>query len=148
MSLSNNKDLLRQIIITHYDNPIHKIDNKIDDKKYVSFHNKSSSCIDDFEVFIKIENNQIIDAKFFGIGCAISTASIDILCDLIINREIDVANNIFDQYHAMINDENYDEELLEELIAFKDINKQPNRIKCALIGVKSLENITKSAKNE
>lgn len=148
MSLYNNKDLLRQIIITHYDKPIHKIDNKIEDKTYQSFHNKSSSCIDDFEVFVKIENNIVIDAKFFGIGCAISTASIDILCDLIINQPVPNANNIFKQYLSMINEEEYVIETIGELIAFKDINQQPNRIKCALIGVKSLEHITNGIKNE
>jgi nitrogen fixation NifU-like protein len=33
----------------------------------------------------------------------------------------------------MINEENYDEEILEEAIVYNDIYKQPNRKKCALL---------------
>lgn len=143
MSFYNDKDILRQIIVSHYDNPIHKIDENTELNGYVKFHNKSASCIDDFTVYIKINNNLVSDAKFSGIGCAISTASTDIFCDLLINKNINDVDNIFNNYKAMINNEQYDESLLGELIAFSEIYKQPNRIKCSLIGCDAFINVFK-----
>lgn len=144
MKLSNDKNLLRQIIIQHYEQPNNKIDNAEEYKKrgYISWHNKSATCIDDIEVLIKVNNNKIQDAKFFGIGCAISTASTDILCD-VIKKEKDIKKciEILDEYNKMINNKNYNEDILDELIAFKDIYLQTNRIKCSTIGVNAISSI-------
>ena len=35
-----------------------------------------------------------------------------------------------------VDEKEYDEEMLEELIAFRTVSKQANRIKCATIGIK------------
>ena len=39
----------------------------------------------------------------------------------------------------MIDQKEYDEELLEEAIAFHNVGSQANRIKCATIGWKAME---------
>lgn len=143
MSLYNNKDLMRQIIISHYDKPTHRIEDESLYNEYLSFHNQSISCIDNIKVFIKIDQNTIVDAKFSGIGCAISTASTDILCDILVNKDINEAQAILNQYLNMINHDEYDEEVLEELNAFNDIYKQQNRIKCSLIGFEGFKAILK-----
>ena len=39
----------------------------------------------------------------------------------------------------MIEEQNYDPELLQEAIAFKNVSKQANRIKCATIGWKAMQ---------
>ena len=41
----------------------------------------------------------------------------------------------------MINEKDYDADLLEEAIAFKNVGKQANRINCATIGWKALKQI-------
>ncbi len=145
MSLFNldDKDLLRQIIISHYDKPNNKIDDQAAMDGYIIFHNKSASCIDDIKVYVKVQNNQVVDAKFSGIGCAISTASTDILCDSLKDKPLDVAQNIFDNYKKMIAGETYDVDLMGELVAFHNIHEQQNRVKCSLIGVDALINALK-----
>ena len=39
----------------------------------------------------------------------------------------------------MIEEKEYDEELLGELMVYDTISKQPNRIKCALVPVEAIE---------
>lgn len=141
MSLFNDKEILRQIIISHYDQPKNKVDEDFDTKDYECFHNKSLSCIDDFELCLKIDNNKIVDAKFKGIGCAISTASVDIFCDMLKDRTKQEAMELLDNYFRMIKNEEYNQEMMQELIAFSDIHNQPNRIKCSLIGYDAIKNI-------
>lgn len=143
MKLSKDDAILRTIIMENYDSPYNKIDKKITDKSYVHYHNKSSTCIDDIEVFLKIQNNIIVDAKFYGVGCAISTASTNIFCDLILNKTVDEVVILIENYNNMINNLDYDEELLDQLIAFHRINQQSNRIKCALIGSNAISFIIK-----
>ena len=41
----------------------------------------------------------------------------------------------------MIDQQEYDEELLQEAVAFANVGRQANRIKCATIGWKALEEI-------
>ncbi|MGL4951644.1 MAG: Fe-S cluster assembly sulfur transfer protein SufU [Mycoplasma sp.] len=151
MSLFNDKDVMRQIIISHYDKPNNKIENTDSylSKGYTSFHNKSSSCIDDLTVLIKMDDSNLItDAKFFGIGCAISSASTDIMCDMFKGLSINESLQIISQYEKMIKNEEVDEDVLQELIAFKEIYKQPGRIKCSLIGSDAFINIFRQGKNE
>ncbi len=43
----------------------------------------------------------------------------------------------------MIFERPYDENMLEEAIAFQNVNRQANRIKCATIGFDALDEIIK-----
>ncbi len=140
MSLFNldDKDLLRQIIISHYDKPNNKIEDQDAMEGYIIFHNKSASCIDDIKVYVKVNNEIVVDAKFSGIGCAISTASTDILCDTLKDKTFKDAQYIFDNYKKMIAGESYDVDAMGELVAFHNIHEQQNRIKCSLIGLDAL----------
>jgi nitrogen fixation NifU-like protein len=144
---SYNKDLYKQIILEHYDFPDNKVDSLEDKTEYKSYHNKSESCIDDFEFFIKMNNNIIVDIKFIGVGCAISTSSTDILCNNILKKSLSEAQIIINEYKKMIDNIEYNKEILNEAIAFENINKQQNRIKCALIGYDSITNLIRDIKN-
>lgn len=142
MALSKNSEILRAIIMQHYDKPLNKVESRDKFLNYLNYHNKSSSCIDDIEVFIDVKDGIIIDAKFYGVGCAISTSSTDIICDLIKNKDLEYVKNLLDNYFKMINnDGEYDEEILDELICMYQIKNQSNRIKCATIGAISLKKI-------
>lgn len=142
MALSKDQDFLRAIIMDHYDNPLKKTSSQ--PQNYLIYHNKSATCIDDITVYIKVENKIIEDILFSGIGCAISTSSTDIMCHQLIGKSIDIANQIIDNYLTMIQGEKqYDEEILDELIAFYRIHEQTNRIKCATIGIIAIKNCLK-----
>ena len=103
----------------------------------------SDNCIDDLDIFLLVENGVVIDACFDGVACAISTASTDIMCNLLRGKEINRAKYIIEQYHHMIHEEEFDESVLEESLAFINTSKQAARIKCAIIGWKAADEILK-----
>lgn len=146
--LSLTNEMKREIIMEHYNHP----DNKIDDislyKDYLSIRMDSDSCIDDITIYLNVENNLIKDAKWSGVACAISTASTDILCDLVINKDKDYALKVIDNYNHMLHEEEYDTELLEELNAFSETYKQAARIKCASLGAVGINKLIKGEKDE
>ena len=136
-----DKEIKRQIMMDHYQNPNNK--QTITDDRYRSVHNASDSCIDDITVYMLIEDDVIKDVKFDGVGCTICTASTDIMCDLLRGKNIDDAKYTIEQYHHMIHEEPFDDEVLDEAIAFINTSKQAARIRCATIGWNAADEILK-----
>ena len=94
----------------------------------------SSTCIDDIDVQAKFNGDVVEDVRFDGEACAICTASTSIMTELVKGKTKEEAMHIVDNYMHMIYEKEYDPELLEEAIAFKNTHKQANRIKCATLG--------------
>ena len=138
----NDPMIKREIIMDHYEHPRNK--GLVADSSYIQVEMNSESCIDDITVQIKVENNTIKDFRFDGVGCTISTASTSILSELVIGSSVEDAYNIIKQYDNMIKEKPYDELLLQEAVVFKDVSKQANRIKCALIGFTGLNQLLDS----
>ena len=134
-------DMMRSIIMDHYSNPINKHDAPSADYEKVHMH--SDNCIDDLDIYLKVENNIVTDACFNGVACAISTASTDIMCELLRGKDIEKSKYIIEQYHHMMHEEPYDEEVLEEALAFVNTSKQAARIRCATIGWNAADEILK-----
>jgi len=145
--LTFNPQMMRAIIMDHYNNPANKRKPK-DLSNYFQIEMNSASCIDDITVYLKIKNNIIVDATFDGVACTISTASTDIMCDLVKDKTLEEALNIFAQYTNMIYEKPYDSSLLGEALVFMNTSKQAARIKCATIGWNGLEKIIKDKLNE
>lgn len=139
-SLFDDPIFLRDMIMDHYKYPRnHGLD--ISDL-YKKVRENSDSCIDDITVATRIEDGIIKDIKFDGVACAISTASTSMMSELLIGKSIDEAKDIISNYTNMVNDVGeYDADKLNELIAFKNVNKQANRIKCATIGFKAISKL-------
>lgn len=131
--------ILRQIIMDHYQYPRNK--RLVDDEHYHMVHMASESCIDDIKVQVNIEDGIIKDMCFDGIACTISTASTSILTDLVKGKTIDEAKELISLYMDMIMLKEVNLEPLEEAIAFHQVGKQANRIKCATIGWNALSQI-------
>ena len=128
--LFNDPDFIRALIMDHYQYPHnHGL------KDYpLSRHMASDSCIDDITMQMDIKDGIINDVRFDGVGCTISTASTSMLSDLIIGKDTEEAKKIIDEYFKMVDNEGYDSETRGEAVAFKNVYKQANRIKCATIG--------------
>ena len=140
----NDPMIKREIIMDHYENPRNK--ELVDDPRYLKINMNSESCIDDIDIQILVENNIIKDFRFDGVGCTISTASTSILSELVINESVEKAYEIIKEYDNMIKELPYDEMLLQEAVVFKDVSKQANRIKCAMIGFNGLLELLNSLK--
>lgn len=140
MPISINPQMMREIIMDHYNNPLHKnVPQNLEGYKKIRMD--SDSCIDDITIYIKIEDAKIIDACFEGVACTISTSSTDILCDLIIGKSVKDALYIVEQYKNMIYEKDFDDSVLDELIVFINTHKQAARIKCATLGPSGVEDI-------
>lgn len=141
MPILLNPTLMRSIILDHYENPRHKSKPKKDG--YFTKHVNSVNCIDDINVYLLVENNLIVDCLFDGLACTISTASTDIMCELVMNKTKEEALYIIEQYEKMIYELPFDESVLDEAMVFINTHKQPARIKCATLGWEGLEEILK-----
>jgi nitrogen fixation NifU-like protein len=138
-----DNNMRRTIILDNYENPINK--GLVNDSSYVKVNVNNESCIDNIDLQIKINNNVIEDIRFDGEACAISTSATSIMIKLLIGKSIKEALDIINNYESMINESEYNKDILEEANAYDEIYKQPNRKKCALLpykGIKEyLENI-------
>ena len=134
-------DMMRQIIMDHYANPINKHQPTSDNYEKVHMH--SENCIDDLDIFLLIENGKVIDACFDGTACTISTSSTDIMCELMKGKSIAEAKNIIAQYDNMIHERPFDDEVLDEAVVFINTSKQAARIRCATIGFNGADKILK-----
>lgn len=139
MPIFNDPSFMQAIIMDHYKYPHNK--RTVEDESYQKIHMDSDSCVDDIYVYLKVSNGVINDVAFDGIACTIATSSTSIMTDLVMGKTVEEARNIIKHYLAMINNEDYDEELLEEANVFQNTYKQANRIKCATIGWQGLKEL-------
>ena len=77
--------------------------------------------------------------------CAISQASTDIMLGMIIGQSKEKALEYADIFMRMIRGEASDEEIdsLEEASALRDISHMPARVKCAMLGWRTLSEALK-----
>ncbi|MGN1276701.1 MAG: Fe-S cluster assembly sulfur transfer protein SufU [Floccifex sp.] len=138
--------LLREIIMDHYEYPRNK--ELTNQPGYASVHMASDSCIDDITVQAKIENGIVQDVRFDGQACTIATSSTSIMSELVAQKSVEEVKTIIDNYFNMIDQKEYDQDLLEEAVAFQNVGKQANRINCATIGWKALKQMIKESEGE
>lgn len=132
-----NSELKRAIILENYQNPHNR--GLVKDKKYQCINTNSKSCIDQIDLQIKLEDNIVKDIRFDGEACAICTSSTSIMTKSLIGKKLTEAVKIIDNFENMINEKDYNEELLGEAIVYTDISKQPNRKNCALLTWKGIK---------
>ena len=138
--MENNRSFYNEILTDHNLHPMHK--HELADAN-MQLEGVNPSCGDDIILNLKVEDGKIVDSSFTGDGCAISQASADIMLDLIIGREVEEAERLKESFLHMIKGEATDEEmeLLEEAGALADISHMPARVKCAVLGWHTLENM-------
>ena len=134
-----DSNLRREIIIDNYQNPVNR--QKIDDDTFVVASTISDSCIDNITLYVKFKDNVIQDMYFDGEACAITTSATSIMIKKLIGKTIEEANILMDNYYNMIDEKEYDEELLGELNAYSEIYLQPNRKKCAIFPFETLKKV-------
>ena len=135
-----NRTFYNEILTDHNLHPLHK--EKLPDANLV-LEGVNPSCGDDIWLKLKVENDKIVDGAFVGDGCAISQASADMMLDLIIGKSKDEARKLADIFLRMIKGTVSEEELdaLEEASVLKDIAHMPARVKCAVLGWHTMEEL-------
>ncbi len=135
------KDLYREIVNDHNINPLHKFE--MEDPDLV-LRGVNPSCGDDISLMLRIKDGVITDASYTGCGCAISQASVDMMIDNVIGLTRDEALLRIEIFLGMIEGTITDEKKLEELdeaMYLSAISHMPARVKCAVLGWRTLKKI-------
>lgn len=137
-----NRNFYNEILTEHNMHPDFKHD--IEDADIV-LDGINPSCGDEIQLKLKTDGDIITDGAFVGDGCAISQASTDIMLGMIIGQSKEKALEYADIFMRMIRGEASDEEIdsLEEASALKDISHMPARVKCAMLGWRTLSEALK-----
>lgn len=126
-----DSNLKRSIILEHYQNPVNK--GLIENEDYVKINMNNESCIDEVDLMIKFNNNKIEDIRFDGEACAICTSSTSIMIDTLKGKTINEAKEIINNFKDMLDEKEFNKDVLEQALVYEEISKQPNRKKCALL---------------
>ena len=137
-----NRNFYNEILTEHNMHPDFKHD--IEDADIV-LDGINPSCGDEIQLKLKTDGDIITDGAFVGDGCAISQASTDIMLGMIIGQSKEKALEYADIFMRMIRGEASDEEIdsLEEASALRDISHMPARVKCAMLGWRTLSEAVK-----
>lgn len=135
----DTKELYREILNEHNINPTHR-----EEMAAPTFcmEGVNPSCGDQITLRMKVNEDGIItDASFTGSGCAISQASVDMMADLVIGKTKEEAMQLSDIFDRMIKEQVSQEELerLDEAAALQDISHMPARVKCAMLGWRTMK---------
>ena len=135
------KNLYREIVNEHNLNPTHR--GELEGANLV-LRGVNPSCGDDITLMLRTDGDVITDGRFMGEGCAISQASVDMMLDQIIGLSIEEAISRSELFHGMIHGEVTDDEALEtldEAASLQDISHMPARVKCAMLGWRTMKEI-------
>ena len=132
-----NRSFYNEILTEHNMHPDFKHD--IPDADIV-LDGVNPSCGDEIQLKLKTDGDIITDGAFVGDGCAISQASADIMLGMVIGCKKEDALKKSDIFMRMIRGEATEEEIesLEEASALRDISHMPARVKCAMLGWRTL----------
>lgn len=126
-----DNELRREIIMDNYMYPYNK---EVPENKdeFIKVNSNNESCIDNIDIYLKIEDDIIKKIYFDGEACAISTSATSVMIKLLENKKISEVLELCSAYETMIEEGTIDENLGEAL-AYNEIYKQQNRKHCALL---------------
>ena len=113
-----------------------------------SLEGVNPSCGDEIRLKLKTDGQTITDGAFVGSGCAVSQASADIMLGMILGKKKKEALKMGETFLKMIKGTATEEEIesLEEASALEDIAHMPARVKCAVLGWHTMEEMLKCDK--
>ena len=129
-------NIKKMIILDNYHDPKNR--GVPEEDGYLKINSNIVSCIDNIDIYVLVEDNLIKDIKYEGEACVIAISSTSILSDMIIGKTIEEARVIIENYFNMIEEAEYDSNLLGEACVYDDIYKQPARKACATLFVRGM----------
>jgi nitrogen fixation NifU-like protein len=103
-------------------------------------------CGDRLTLFLKLKENVIEAASFQGSGCAISTASVSLMTEIIKGKTEQEATQLFKTFHKMITgkEEEIQLEVVGKLAVLAGVREYPARVKCATLAWHTLDTALKN----
>ena len=133
-------ELYKEIILKHYQNP-KNYGVLPDANRAAGGHNPS--CGDQVEVMLKVEEGRILEARFQGQGCAISTASASLMTEAVKGKRVEEALELARKFKAMVVEGAPPDPGLGDLVALSGVARLPARVKCATLAWNALEEALK-----
>ena len=94
-------------------------------------------CGDKLEVYLDVDDEgRVVDVRFAGKGCAISTASASLMTEFVKGRTRKEIEETFDRFHELLTgnpSETVDATELGKLAVFSGVREYPVRVKCATL---------------
>lgn len=107
-------------LLEHYKTSPHR---KIIENPTIKFDELNPACGDKVEIMVLVEKNLIIDIGFQGSGCVISQAATSMLCEAVLDKNIDTVAKLG---HS-------------DILQLVNIELGPVRVKCALLCLQVLQ---------
>ena len=143
------KSLYAEILNEHNISPNNK---GVLDDATLTLQGVNPSCGDNIYLQLKIDDKGVITGGTFnGSGCAISQASVDMMLDNIIGKTKEEALAQADLFMDMIDGKEKDLEKLEvldEAAALQNISFMPARVKCAVLGWHTMQEMLRNGKTQ
>ena len=98
-------------------------------------------CGDRLTLFLKVEDGTISDASFQGSGCAISTASVSLMTEIVKGKTEQEAMELFENFHKMTTGkvQEISLEAVGKLAVLAGVREYPARVKCATLAWHTLD---------
>ncbi len=137
------ESMYQEIILDHYRKPHHK---GLREPFDAEVHHVNPTCGDEVTLRVKLDQAGdggavITDVSYDSLGCSISQASVSVMTDLVVGKDLAEATKAYDAFLALMRTKGdtdavieRDEDVLEDAVAFEGVSKYPARIKCALLG--------------
>ena len=132
------RDLYQEVIFDHNRNPrnFHVMEDA--DRTVEGFN---PLCGDRLTLFLKMDGDKITDASFQGSGCAISTASVSLMTEIVKGKTEAEAEELFKKFHEMTTgkEEEINLEAIGKLAVLAGVREYPARVKCATLAWHTLD---------
>ena len=126
--MSDLEELYQEVILDHNKRP--RNFRTIDDGRKAEGYNPL--CGDRMTVYLRVQDDVIVDASFQGSGCAISKASASLMTEIVKGKTLADAQAMFDRFHTMVTTPpEQPVEDLGKLSVLAGVRQFPARIKCA-----------------
>lgn len=133
--------MYQQVILDHYKNP-HGAG--LRDHFNAEVHHVNPTCGDEItlRVHLNPEHDQVTDISYDAAGCSISQAAASVMAEELTGLPLEQAMEKLHSFEHMITSRGQDEgdeDLIGDGIAFSGVAQYPARVKCALLGWKAFE---------
>jgi len=135
--LDELRDLYQEVIFDHNRNPRNF---RVMEDANRTVEGFNPLCGDRLTLFLKIHEGVIDDASFQGQGCAISTASVSLMTEIVKGKTEQESQQLFDTFHRITtSDDEFGIEEIGKLAVLAGVRQYPSRVKCATLAWHTLE---------
>jgi nitrogen fixation NifU-like protein len=145
------ESMYQEIILDHYRKPHHK---GLRDPFDAEVHHVNPTCGDEVTLRVRLgdDGRTVEDVSYESLGCSISMASVSVMTDLVVGKDLAEATKAYDAFLTLMRTKGdtdavvaEQEDVLEDAVAFEGVSKYPARIKCALLGWMAWKDATAQA---